>query len=339
MAGIRVEKELEYKVIEHITDNACSTLRIVINKECTLNCEWCYKEGIDHNCSKPRLTIKTLIRCIKLAKKSGFTKINFTGGEPLLYPNLFKIVKAADIIGLNTYVTTNATLFAGINLKDWTSLKNHEFHITLNTIDNKEFIRISKEDMLENVLRGIKALLAHDIPLKFNTVVTSEKDWPRIKKVLDFARRFKITVKLLGVHDSTFFKSMPQRNVAKMLLDKGARYVGTSTGKAANYGYEQYILNGTRVHVLNMVYGGGCCERYRLGLCGEGIRYPRLVYTGEIKPCLHKSIGIIKNDSTDKEIIDLLRASQNHIQRISSEPYLLDSNQWGNNSGDNHYDF
>ena len=77
--------------------------------------------------------------------------------------------------------------------------------------------------------------------------------------------------------------------------------------------------------VLNMLYGGSCCDRFKSGQCGEGIRYPRVVYTGEVKPCLHWGSGIINNDSSDLEIGDILEKAKQFIRGLSTKPYTLDS--------------
>lgn len=311
-------------LINNITNNATSTLRVVVNRECTLNCKWCYKEGVDHDNSIPTLTADTFIRAIRIAKDQGYDKINFTGGEPLIYPYLYRIVKEADDLGLKTYVTTNGTVMGGIELDKWTALKNHEFHVSLHTTNKKEFKDISGEDMHDNVIKGIIALREQEIPFKLNVVVTSKADWPRIRSVLDFAKELNLIVKLLGVHDCSVIESMPQKAVGEMLLDNGAEYVKRSSGGSVNYGYSQYDYQGTRVHVLNMLYGGGCCDRYKKGFCGEGIRYPRIIYTGEVKPCLHKTVGVIRNNSTNEEIGGLLGASKDFLNGLSKLPYTID---------------
>ncbi|MFH0860740.1 MAG: radical SAM protein [Candidatus Altiarchaeota archaeon] len=316
------------KIIDHITENACSTLRIVINKECTLRCKWCYKEGIDHEKNTSQLSTNTYVKAIRVAHDTGFTKVNFTGGEPLLYPDLAKIAHEVEQLGMKSYVTTNATVMTGIDWNTWKKLKSHEFHVSVNTIDAQEFQDICGEDMVANVLQAVAYLLDSKIPVKLNTVVSSEDDWSRVAKVIDYAAEKKLIVKLLGVHDVNTFKSMSQREVAEMIVKNGAKHVRTSEGRENNYGYDQYTLNGALVHVLNMIYGGGCCDRYKTGQCGEGIRYPRLVYNGEIKPCLHVTTAIITDKSTKKEIREKLTETQKYVQTISRSPYYLDTYPW-----------
>src|SRR3989338_5706666 len=98
------------KMAGQITNNACSTLRFIVNKECQLKCVWCYEEGVDHKQSRKSLSADTFIRIAQVGKNYGFTKVNFSGGEPLLHPDLFRIQREIAVSGIQTYVTTNGVL-------------------------------------------------------------------------------------------------------------------------------------------------------------------------------------------------------------------------------------
>ena len=328
-SSVRTERE---KIAAHITENAETTLRIVINKECTLRCRWCYKEGLEHEKKKPELSTRTFRRAIRAAYDAGFRKVNFTGGEPLMFPELIDVVEQADSLGMKSYVTTNGTVLAGIDWDRWKKLRHNEFHVTLNAIDSDDFSDICGQDLAANVLKGVDFLLEHKIPMKFNTVVSSDEDWPRIAKILDYVAGKKVAVKLLGVHDAGSVSPMSQADVARMVVKRGGEHVRTSEGVDNNFGYDQYSINGALVHVLNMVYGGGCCDRFKNGLCGEGIRYPRLVYNGEIKPCLHVTTSKISDESKKEEIIEKLYDAKMYIRGLSKHPYKIESYRHGGNT-------
>lgn len=313
------------KMAAQITGSACSTLRFVVNKECQLKCIWCYQEGIDHGHSKKNLSADTFIRIAQVGKDHGFTKVNFSGGEPLLHPDIFRIQREIARSGTQTYVTTNGALIDRKKAAEvWKTIPGLEVHVSVNTTDEKEYKDITGRSLLPTVLRGITQLVDAGIPFSINTVVSSENDWPTIRRVIDFAGETGTTVKLLGIHDA---KQDPfsQKTVAEMVFKNGAQHTASSTGDGVNYGYEQFTVGQTRVHVLNMLYGGGCCDRFKSGQCGEGIRYPRVVYTGEVKPCLHCSSGVINNNSSDREIGDILEKAKQFIAGLSIKPFTLDS--------------
>lgn len=315
----------EGKLVGSVVENACSTLRMILNKQCQLACSWCYREGIDHGNAEEVLSPDTFVRVVQAAKSQGFKSVNFSGGEPLLYPDLFRVQREASKNGMQSYVTTNGVAIEQSGaVEQWKTIPDQEVHVSLNTVDEEEYRSITGRRVLQSVLRGISQLVAAHIPVKLNCVVPSEAEWPKIKRVIDYAGNMGLTLKLLGVHDAEQ-PSFSQRAVGEMLLKNGAEHAASSCGGGINYGYEQFIVGQTRVHVLDMVYGGGCCERFRSDHCGEGIRYPRVVYTGEIRPCLHQSMGHICDESPDAEIARILGEAKQFLCKLSILPFHLDS--------------
>ncbi|MDD5041923.1 MAG: radical SAM protein [Candidatus Peribacteraceae bacterium] len=315
----------EGKLIESTVGNACSTLRLIVNKQCQLACGWCYQEGIDHAHSTPELSAETFIRVARIGKRRGFTNVNYSGGEPLLYTDLFRLEREIAAQGFHSYVTTNGVAIEQTGAAEqWKDIPNHEVHVSVNTLDDAEYRNITRRNFLASVLRGLSQLVDAKVPVKLNTVVSSEADWARIKRILDYSGERDLTVKLLGIHD-TEQKPFSQKAVAEMLLRHGAEHVTTGEGTGVNYGYEQFIVDRTRVHVLDMIYGGGCCDKFRMEQCGEGIRYPRIIYTGEVNPCLHQTIGKISNESSDQQIEDILEKAKQFLRSLSVPPFHLDA--------------
>jgi MoaA/NifB/PqqE/SkfB family radical SAM enzyme len=130
MAGFESDESnsnLKSKVVEHVRNNATTCLRIVVNNECNLRCIWCFKEGVYGKNVSRNLSVDTFKRVILNAQSVGIRKIAFTGGEPLLYPKIYDLVKYANDIDLHTYVTTNGTAFGTIDFEKWKVLEKNEF--------------------------------------------------------------------------------------------------------------------------------------------------------------------------------------------------------------------
>jgi cyclic pyranopterin phosphate synthase len=307
----------------HILDNATTCLRIVVNKECNLRCLWCFKEGLDYGGTNPSLSEDTLKRVISNVKKIGVKKLAFTGGEPLLYPHLYNLVKHADETGLLTYVTTNGTAFGAIDFGKWKNLVNNEFHVTLNGVDREDFTSVCGEDYFNQLMNGVKLLRHNMIPHRFNSIITSEDDWPRIKKVIDFVGEYSEGMRLIGVHSSSDVKHFPQRKVADLVVEKGGKFITQSRDLANNFGYDQYEIDGTRVDIFSMVHGKECqkCEKS----CGEGLRFTRISYDGDVRPCFHKSIGRLSDDSSDAEIQGILKESIRYLCELLTDVDHIDS--------------
>lgn len=120
-----VSTQLEYK-----TDNgdcALNFLWLEVTPRCNLKCIHCYSD------SGPRLPLthgvcyENWLSILKEAFVLGCRKIQFTGGEPTLYPYLSQLIEDAQAIGYEFLeVFTNGTLLNDILLKTF-----QQFHVNL----------------------------------------------------------------------------------------------------------------------------------------------------------------------------------------------------------------
>lgn len=83
-------------------------LQYYITYRCNCHCQFCDIWRLD---SKKDADISTLKENLRQAKNLGVRFVDFTGGEPLLHPNLPQILTAAKNFGLRTSVTTNTILY------------------------------------------------------------------------------------------------------------------------------------------------------------------------------------------------------------------------------------
>lgn len=84
---------------------APAELVIELNKNCNLACRACFGR------SGEELPLKTAEKALREAAALGVKSARFTGGEPLLYPGLEKLLRLARKLGFYTLLNTNAVLF------------------------------------------------------------------------------------------------------------------------------------------------------------------------------------------------------------------------------------
>jgi Fe-coproporphyrin III synthase len=92
-------------------DETASTGALVLHLlgKCNLKCLHCYMEGAPTR--HERLLIDDVIHAVEDCAALRTTSLAITGGEPLLYPDLRRVLQAAAAVpGLNTTLCTNATL-------------------------------------------------------------------------------------------------------------------------------------------------------------------------------------------------------------------------------------
>ncbi|MFN7146446.1 MAG: radical SAM protein, partial [Myxococcota bacterium] len=81
------------------------TMLLLVNRGCNLRCAFCdLWEGKQH------VPVDRTLRLLDEARAIGTRTLVLTGGEPLLHPGLFEIVRGAKARGMGVNVTTNGTL-------------------------------------------------------------------------------------------------------------------------------------------------------------------------------------------------------------------------------------
>ena len=152
------------------------TVNFHILLACNMSCSFCFAA----NLSKPHLAPSEAIRIVEMLSHAGFEKINFAGGEPMLYPRLHSVIRAAKECGLTTSMVTNGTMVTNEWLGsmsgylDWLAL-------SIDSVDpqtHRRSGRMTKDgplstDIYSEICRCVKR---HNIRLKVNTVV-SHYNW------------------------------------------------------------------------------------------------------------------------------------------------------------------
>ena len=88
-------------------------LHYYITDKCNAKCEFCdiWKKGIISSGEKINAKLEDVERNLIAGRKLGAKFVDFTGGEPLLNPDLPEFLKIAKNLGFITSVTTNTLLF------------------------------------------------------------------------------------------------------------------------------------------------------------------------------------------------------------------------------------
>ncbi|SHE53972.1 4Fe-4S single cluster domain-containing protein [Tissierella praeacuta DSM 18095] len=83
-------------------------LNIYVSNICNLNCKYCYREKSKHNIKKTHS--EQILEKLNEFKEKGIESIHFTGGEPLLWPELLETLRGVKKFGFMTNITTNCTI-------------------------------------------------------------------------------------------------------------------------------------------------------------------------------------------------------------------------------------
>ena len=166
-------------------------LRISITDRCNLRCIYCMPpEGIQLINHDNILSYEEIIRLARLAHELGFTKFRITGGEPSVRKGLPDLVRK--LVHLNENMdlslTTNGVLLAKY-ADDLKAAGLHRINISLDTLVREKFQQISRFDLLDEVLSGIRRAVEVGFdPIKINVVVVKGIN---DNEVIDFVKMTK----------------------------------------------------------------------------------------------------------------------------------------------------
>lgn len=264
-------------------------LRISVTDRCNLRCVYCVpRGGIVHKAREEILTFKEILRLANIFASLGIKKIRLTGGEPLVRKEVVNLVKSlAGIEGIEDIsLTTNGTLLS-LYAEKLRRAGIKRINISLDTLKEKKFKKIARNDSFHKVLEGIdKAKEAGFYPLKLNVVVMKGINGDEIVDFLEFAiskgliLRFIEFMKITPLWRADYF--LPIEEVKEICK---RRFVLTKLeyrdpGPAEYYRIENRVVGFIRTEEAN---------------CGRCTRL-RLTSMGELKVCLYESEGVFLRD-------------------------------------------
>ena len=141
---------------------------IEITRACNLKCKHCLNNS---GAKMPnQLTKSELLTLISKLAESGIQEIRFTGGEPLVHPDIYKFIERATSLGLYTSIGTNGTL---ITKKVAKELKKAGLNKAIVSIDGTEETHdsIRGTGNYRKTIDGIKNLKNNEIEVRVNAVV------------------------------------------------------------------------------------------------------------------------------------------------------------------------
>ena len=151
-----------------------SYLRISVTDRCNLRCIYCMPaEGVPWHPHVTILRYEEIETIVRAAAALGISKVRLTGGEPLVRLGIVDLVRRIARIPTidDLAMTTNGILLAK-HAEDLAQAGLQRVNISLDTLSEERFLRITRCGDLEQVLEGIHAArLAGLDPIKINTVV------------------------------------------------------------------------------------------------------------------------------------------------------------------------
>ena len=258
-------------------------MRISLTNNCNLRCSYCMPEKkIADIHFFPE---EQVLRCVESAVSLDITHFRLTGGEPLCYPGIEKLVcKIKQIKEVaSVHLTTN-----GVLLKEKAEqLKQagiDSINVSLDTPDEKEYQVLTGGGKLSNVLEGIKKAAELKIPIKINAVLREQTD---VCALAAFAEQNHVTLRFIEMMPIGFGKILPVKPKSKVLETLQERYgryeriIQRKADSQEEYGhgpavYYQFSDLNISIGLIQAIHGKFCDRCNRVRITSEA----------KLKPCL-----------------------------------------------------
>ena len=153
---------------------AITYLRVSVTDRCDFRCVYCMAENMQFLPKKELLTLEELDRLCSKFVELGVQKLRITGGEPLVRRDIMRFFQ-----GMSRHLETGAlrelTLTTnGSQLErfadDLFASGVRRINVSLDTLDDGKFARVTRWGRLPQVIRGIDAAQRAGLRIKINAV-------------------------------------------------------------------------------------------------------------------------------------------------------------------------
>jgi radical SAM protein with 4Fe4S-binding SPASM domain len=169
-----------------------------LTSKCNLRCLHCYAESGPEASYKDSLVPEKWKEIIRDAAEIGFSKIQFTGGEPLLYPDLISLIRTAresDYEFIEVY--SNLTLLSD-KLVDEFKSSGVCAATSFYSYDRQTHNRTTQsKSSYDRTLNGIKKLINAEIPLRIG-VILMEHNLSHREKTGEFLKELGVPKDKIG---------------------------------------------------------------------------------------------------------------------------------------------
>lgn len=319
-------------------------IQVSVSDRCQMKCVYCGREGTMESFSPKRREVSTgtLLKIIRCGIKAGLKDVHFTGGEPLLRPDLIELIEYSVELGARVEVNTNGLLLNETKVELLKEVGCSLLKISLDSVDKQKFHSITGIDNFEKVLKEIK--IANQImPVRINCVVM-QSNIDIIMQMINLMNGIGI----LRVHflDFTYYPLEGYKNFWQKEFVYLTREVQPSIEEKTRSKFKELSIFGCSFHVLSCVAKGttvvlkeanptmrspshcSYCQNY----CHEGVFTLRLSAGGYLNICpVVNALGIdavvaLKKGRLADEYQKFLRIFD-EAEQVNSFPIFLKRNK------------
>jgi len=282
---------------------------------CNLRCKHCYSSA---GILRPEMTVEERLKALDILAEAGVAMLALSGGEPILGPGFWEVLKTANDYGIYLAMATNGTLITDEVARKLAQAGLRYAQVSLDSPIpevHDEFRGV--KGAWEKTVKGIRNLKKYGITVEVSMTVT-KLNYKQVPQMIKFVRdELKADMFMMF----NFIPTGRGREIINLDLTPEERqevleylanelYRGFhSASTAPQYAFVSYeignkvgrqIITGHFYGIETQMYGPRFLALLEfLGGCGAGRMYCALEPNGDIQPCVFMPIkvgNILKDD-------------------------------------------
>ncbi len=176
-------------------------LRLSVTDRCNYRCTYCMPEKMKFLPKKDLLTFEEMDNLCSLFIARGITNIRLSGGEPLVRKGILRFIShlsryivSGDLNEIT--LTTNGSQLKSLS-EDLFQSGVRRVNVSLDSLSEKKFSRITRRDDLCNVIEGLEAAKKAGLKIKINTVVIRNKNLDEIDNIISWSHKNNFDISLI----------------------------------------------------------------------------------------------------------------------------------------------
>ncbi|ADL50708.1 radical SAM/SPASM domain-containing protein [Clostridium cellulovorans] len=326
-------------------------MTIILTHNCNFRCIYCFNNSGE--AKTVQLNTNEWLEVIKQARELGIVKCTVSGGEPMLHPGFFDILRAITDSGMSVYICTNGSLVDENVVKQFKEigLPCVQFSLDAGTPEIHDKMATVK-GTYPKVINAIKLLVGAGIDVYIKSVITPV-NYSDISNLIDLCSELGVKQLVLDRFDLSnagrggtelFMTRKQELDLEDLVQTKIKELSGKMILKAATVqrcwsGEDNIVVCGAFRRSINILPNGD------ISVCEKLIEVPEMT-AGNVKDNTleeiwnSKKVSDIVNPS--KDIIDEPCKTCEHLDHchtgcyalsllVSENPYSIDPRCWKGN--------
>ncbi len=262
-------------------------VRIAVTSRCNLRCVYCLRE--EHGSSSEEgLRFDEITRVIRVLADCGVRKVRFTGGEPLLRPDIVRLVREAKAVtGVGTVTLTTNGVLLDRHLDELVQAGLDGINLSFDTFDRERYRQMTRRDLFPRVRANLERVVGEKgLKVKINVLVLRGINSDELQRFVELSRDAPVTVRfmeLMPFDDHQIWRTGKFMGAGKILESLKAIYPEMEESRGRSTEYFSFSLPG---------YAGGISiiPAFTRNFCSECSRL-RITSTGRVMNCLYAREG------------------------------------------------